>query len=426
MHSTTESKLAERRMLGFGPALIVLLCFNTAAAQAPYTVTDLGTLGGSFSIAFGVNTKSQVTGGANLAGDTNSHAFRWQHGVMRDLGTLGGANSLAYNPNSRGEVAGAAETSNIDPLGEDFCGFGTQSICRAFFWHKGMMHDLGTLGGNNSLAIGINSSPQVVGWAETRAVDPNTGLLITRAFLWEKGVMKKLGTLGGNNSNGHTLNERGQVVGWSETTTTPDPTLGFPPFHAFLWERGRMTDLGTLGGNLSIFPWINNHRQVVGQSSLFGDANFHAFLWQDGAMQDLGTLPGDTDSAAFAINDRGQTAGQSCDASGNCRAVLWQNGVPTDFNTLIPADSGLYLLGNFKINAVGEVVGLAFENATGEIHAFLATPRNGEPDTESPTSAAIGQIGEAPKVVLPESVRKMLRERLGRPYPYRSKFSPAP
>jgi hypothetical protein len=86
----------------------------------------------------------------------------------------------------------------------------------------------------------------------------------------------------------------------------------------------------------------------------------------------------------------------------------------------------LYLLGNFKINAVGEVVGLAFENATGEIHAFLATPRNGEPDTESPTSAAIGQIGEAPKVVLPERVRKMLRERLGRPYPYRSKFSPAP
>jgi probable HAF family extracellular repeat protein len=421
MHSTIASRLTERRMLGFGLALIVLSCFNTAAAQAPYAVTDLGSLGGSFSIAFGVNTKSQVTGGANLVGDTASHAFRWQDGVMRDLGTLGGANSLAYNPNSRGEVTGVAETSKPDPLGEDFCGYGTQLICRAFFWHTGVMHGLGTLGGNNSLAIGINSSSQIAGCAETRAVDPNTELLITRAFLWEKGVMKKLGTLGGYNSNGHTLNEPGQLVGWSETTTTPDPTLGFPPFHAFLWEKDVMTDLGTLGGKMSIFPWINNRRQVVGQSSVFGDANFHAFLWQDGVMHDLGTLPGDTDSAAFAINDRGQTAGQSCDASGNCRAVLWHNGMPTDFNTLIPADSGLYLLGNFKINAVGEVVGLAFQNATGEIHAFLATPRNGEPDGESITSAGIGQIGETPKVVLPESVRKMLRERIRRPYPNRSR-----
>jgi hypothetical protein len=77
------------------------------------------------------------------------------------------------------------------------------------------------------------------------------------------------------------------------------------------------------------------------------------------------------------------------------------------------------------INAVGEVVGLALQNATGEIHGFLATPRNGQPDAESATSAVVGQISETPKIVLPESVRKMLRERLARLYPYRSEFSPA-
>jgi len=46
----------------------------------------------------------------------------------------------------------------------------------------------------------------------------------------------------------------------------------------------------------------------------------HAFLWQNGVMTDLGTL--DFSSAASAINDSGQVVGSSRDASGNCRALL--------------------------------------------------------------------------------------------------------
>jgi len=56
-----------------------------------------------------------------------------------------------------------------------------------------------------------------------------------------------LGTLGGNNSFPLGINDRGQVVGWSETADI-DPNSGFPTFHAFLWNRGVMHDLGTLGG----------------------------------------------------------------------------------------------------------------------------------------------------------------------------------
>jgi len=391
MKTANNTGFRKRWKIGISLPMLLLLP-NAAVAQTHYTVRDLGTLGGSFSIAFGVNEKSQVTGGANLPGDTAFHAFLWQDGVMRDLGTLGGNNSLAYNPNSRGQVVGLAETSNPDPLGKDFCGFGTHMVCRAFLWQAGVMHDLGTLGGNNSLAIGINAKPQIAGWAETPSVDPNTGSLIRRAFLWEqrrrqgrtgdseddkqeKGVMSDLGTLGGNNSNGHTLNERGQVVGWSETTTTPDPSFGFPPYHAFLWEKGVMSDLGTLGGKLSVFPWINNGGQVAGVSTLPGDAHFHGFLWQDGVMTDLGALSGDPDSDAYAINDKGQVVGDSGDATtGVFRASIWENGVMNDLNTLIPADSGVQLFTAFKISPLGEIVAFGVHVSTGEAHGFLLTP----------------------------------------------------
>ena len=48
----------------------------------------LGTRGGSFSVALASIRKAK--GGANLADNTNFHAFRWERGMMTDLGTLPG------------------------------------------------------------------------------------------------------------------------------------------------------------------------------------------------------------------------------------------------------------------------------------------------------------------------------------------------
>src|SRR5215468_2057736 len=91
-----------------------------------YTLTDLGTLGGTFSQAFGVNDKGWVVGFATTEGDISLHAFLWRRGVMTDLGTLGGSDPRPYSVagavNNRGEIAGFSETSTADPLGEDFCG----------------------------------------------------------------------------------------------------------------------------------------------------------------------------------------------------------------------------------------------------------------------------------------------------------------
>lgn len=85
-----------------------------------YRVKDLGTLGGTFSQAFGINDRSHVGGGASLP-NGNLHAFLWtKHTGMRDLGTLGGPNNAASGPNDRDEVPIVSDTSTPDPFGEDF------------------------------------------------------------------------------------------------------------------------------------------------------------------------------------------------------------------------------------------------------------------------------------------------------------------
>lgn len=69
---------------------------------------DLGTLGGSSSSGFGVNSLGWVVGSAQTAsGDL--HAFLWTPDQgMIDLGTLGGATSRAGDVNDRGYIVGEA------------------------------------------------------------------------------------------------------------------------------------------------------------------------------------------------------------------------------------------------------------------------------------------------------------------------------
>src|SRR5689334_87283 len=59
-----------------------------------------------------------------------------------------------------------------------------------------------------------------------------------------------LGTLGGASSEALAVNERDDVVGWSLTATGEQ--------HAFLWQNGRMLDLGTLGGTAAMAVDVNN------------------------------------------------------------------------------------------------------------------------------------------------------------------------
>src|SRR5690349_10949712 len=94
--------------------------------------------------------------------------------------------------------------------------------------------------------------------------DAPTGPLLVTSFL-------DLGTLGGAESTAYGINDAGQVVGGA--------LLADGAEHAFLWTRElRMVDLGTLGGRNSVATGINNRGQVVGRAQL-ASGDFHAFLW---------------------------------------------------------------------------------------------------------------------------------------------------
>jgi probable HAF family extracellular repeat protein len=49
---------------------------------------DLGTLGGSWSGAAGINNAGEIVGGSLLVTDTDSHAFLYSKGSMKDLNSL--------------------------------------------------------------------------------------------------------------------------------------------------------------------------------------------------------------------------------------------------------------------------------------------------------------------------------------------------
>jgi probable HAF family extracellular repeat protein len=98
-----------------------------STAQGPedhprYNVQDLGVLGGTFSSAFGINNLGWVTGATNLEGDQTEHPVLWRNGSIIDLGTLGAENGSAGFPlkNNLGLVPAFAQTSEMDPLGENW------------------------------------------------------------------------------------------------------------------------------------------------------------------------------------------------------------------------------------------------------------------------------------------------------------------
>jgi probable HAF family extracellular repeat protein len=254
-----------------------------------------------------------------------------------DLGTLGGRASYVNPPwslgsphqmNRRGVTVGSAATSVPSSFGCPFCnGLDGQvfNVFHAFKWSDGVLKDLGPLPGEltTSVATSINSEGIVIGHSENGEIDPLTGTRELRAVLWRDGRITSLGTFGGNHSIAGDINDHGQIVGYA-LNTIPDP---------FSW--------------IGVFLGSSNSTQT------------RAFLWENGHKRDLGTLGG-PDAAAGSVNERGEVAGISYTNSianpttglPTVAAFLWRNGKMIDLGNF-----GGTFTGVAQINDRGQVIG---------------------------------------------------------------------
>jgi probable HAF family extracellular repeat protein len=391
-----------------------------AAAPPRYEIRDLqpdlaaAGFDGAFSAAFDISNAGRVAGAGTVAGGAQ-HGFLWQGGHVTNTGTLGddALNSQAGGRAGNNALAILSETPDVDPLAENFCGFGTPYICRAAVWDNGVMTELPTLGGNNAAALSINSAGQVDGLAEDGVLDnscvpPQKSHF--QAVVWQHGQVHKLPPLPGDEvAMASRNNAKGQVVGTSGLcSNTFYGGFGAGP-HAVLWDHGVPTYLGTLGAEgVGFAAAVNNRGEVFGSASYPGGSS-HAFRWTRATgMQDLGLMssdPADAQNTPFQANDHGQMVGASCDVPlGNCRGYLWQDGAFFDLNALMPENSNLFVILPFGINESGEIAGLAINLETGEPHAFLATP---VPGTSVEVMSAAKQRSARPTV--PAKLRAMIQ-----------------
>lgn len=340
----------------------LLLALTGLQAGTRYEIIRLPTPPNQESFALGVNGSGDVAGYRTEGNVSNAFLYAYATGALSDLGSLGGNQTVACAVNDARQVTGHSFDS-------------TDAIMQAFVVSPDRRMAALPAGPNGVHSEGwaINQTGQVGG-----AVEDAQGQ--SYPVLFAGGIPVALADpapaedLYAVPCAAYGVNEAGDLVG---TARKPGE-----PGRAFLYSASqkRFQDLGTLGGKASQAYAVNRRGDVAGEADTNAD-KVHAFVYAAGRMRDLGTLTGfDAASRAWGLNDDGLAVGESAAADGSKHAFVTEDLELVDLNSAAAnlTDAGFTSLDVARgVNGRGWVVGWG-TTKEGKSAAFLAVPNGPE------------------------------------------------
>jgi len=400
-------------------AVLGLVSARDVSAQT-YLITEIAPPGGhthtvATAVRQGYVAGYSFTTAPNSAAFTAVSALRWNAGTSTSIAPLGGhTSSIGYGVNKWGEVVG----TSFNLSGASFINMAAfLDLPSPKYSLSAGPNDLGDPGGGDARAYGINDSGYVVG-ESLDGIDP------MHAFLWlpngfsspfgpySTPGMKDLGTLGGANSGAYGINSLGQIVGGSLTPKGDFKGFLWAPTSSSPYPAG-MTNLGAIASLADSIAYGISDNTVAAGSSYTGSANTssRAIKYDHGVKSYYAPFNGGNYAGSNGVNSYDQLAGVSSVnkvIDSQSHAMLVSSGKTYDLNALISGGQGWTLVEATAVDDTGAIVGYGTKlqnDLTVPTRGFLLTPNFSlAPNTGVPANMSGGSSDSNGAVNLTQAI----------------------
>ena len=306
-------------------AVVGTTAANRATAQYVYNpVIDLGTGYGSVAVGTAIAPGGLAVGYFKPSvTSANTQAFRWTVNEFNSLSALPNyATSAAYAANRSGQVVGVSCAAD-------------GIACRATLWNDEAPLDLGYVGQRGG-AFAIDYAGNAAG----SVLSPLDGA--QHATLWKGLAASALPRLSGETSSVALALIPDPLPGVGEDVvgTTTLGTGSGAETRATLWHASSgALDLGIPHSAATAIESLGTETGPIigGYFTVPGKSSQHGFTYNRGVITEYGTLGGANSRINGFKRDVGFVLGTADDAAGRRTAVFWDSaGNITDLNTLVP------------------------------------------------------------------------------------------